>query len=92
MSLADKPWTSEVPRRNAFSAIILARRAGRLALVLDHVPALGREQRRLDVLGEQLRIVAAPGADDDALVVLRMGAAAPRRRQARPHRRAPCGD
>ncbi len=45
----------------------------RLGLVLDDVPALGREQRRLDVLGEQARIVAAPGADDDALVVLRVG-------------------
>ena len=31
MSLADRPWTSEVPRRKAFSAIILARRGGALA-------------------------------------------------------------
>ena len=57
---------SEVPRGRRFSAIILERRWRIAGLVLHDLPALGLEERGLDVLGEQARIVAAPGADDDA--------------------------
>ena len=44
-------------------------------LVLRDVEALRLEQRVLDVLGEQARIVAAPGADDDAPALRLRGAA-----------------
>ena len=42
------------------------RGAGRRGLVLRDLVALGLEERILDVLGEEARIVAAPGADHDA--------------------------
>ena len=56
-----------MPRRSDFSASILAARVG--VLCPTHVPALRCQQRRVDVLGQQARIIAAPGADDDTLVV-----------------------
>ena len=57
---------SLVPRGRRFSASILVRRGAIAGLVLHHLQALRLEDRVLDVLGEQARIVAAPGADHDA--------------------------
>ena len=66
---------SLVPRGRRFSATILVRRWAVAGLVLRDVEALRLEQRVLDVLGEQARIVAAPGADDDAPALGLRGAA-----------------
>ena len=54
-------------------------------LVLRDLEALRLEQRVLDVLGEQARVVAAPGADDDA-PALGLRGAAQRRPALRPRR------
>ena len=43
-------------------------------LVLDDLPAVLDQDRLLDVLVEEARIVAAPGADDDLALGLRAGA------------------
>ena len=57
---------------------------GIAGLILHHLPAVLDEDRHLDVLVEQLGVVAAPGADDDAAFRLRRCAA----RQAWQRRRA----
>ncbi len=66
MSLADMPCTSVVPRRSDFSAIILALRGSAFSSACTHSTPFISD---IDVLGQQPRIVAAPGADDHLLVL-----------------------
>ena len=79
---------SLVPRGRRRSATILARRGRVGGLVLDHLVALGLEERILDVLGEEPGIVAAPGADHDPSAALGKSAFRTQRQPGRAGREA----